>query len=81
VGDTAALGPREVVGKYIRDVLNRRDLAAVDQLIGNENLKQRVSAFLLAFPDLEVTVHKLVCEGDIVASHLSATGRSWAASA
>jgi predicted ester cyclase len=84
--------PRQVVERYLSEILNRKSLVAADELIGNETLKQRVSAFIAAFPDLEVAHQHLIGEGEIVAVHLSArathqgpfqgmppTGKRWTA--
>lgn len=88
----AGTDPKQVVERYLDEVLNRKNPKAADELIWNETLKQRVSAFLSAFPDLEVTTQHLLAEGDTVAAHLSAqathqgafqgmppTGKRWTA--
>lgn len=88
----AGTDPKQVVERYLDEVLNRKNPKAADELIWNETLKQRVSAFLSAFPDLEVTTQHLLAEGDTVAAHLSSqathqgafqgmppTGKRWTA--
>jgi predicted ester cyclase len=81
-----------VVERYVEEVLNRHDLGALDELVADETLKQRVRLFLEAFPDLEVTTNLVVANGELVAVNLigrgthegtfqgvPATGRGWAA--
>jgi steroid delta-isomerase-like uncharacterized protein len=81
-----------VVERYLEEVLNGHDLAALDELVADGTLKQRVRLFLNAFPDLEVTPRLVVADGDLVAVNLTGhgthegtfqgvppTGRRWAA--
>jgi predicted ester cyclase len=81
-----------VVERYVEEVLNRHDLGALDELVADETLKQRVRLFLEAFPDLAVTTNLVVAEGELVAVNLVGrgthegtfqgvppTGRRWAA--
>jgi steroid delta-isomerase-like uncharacterized protein len=81
-----------VVERYLEEVLNGHDLAALDELVADETLKQRVRLFLEAFPDLQVTPNLVVANGELVAVNLVArgthegtfqgvppTGRRWAA--
>jgi steroid delta-isomerase-like uncharacterized protein len=81
-----------VVERFVEEVLNRHDLVALDELVADETLKQRVRLFLEAFPDLEVTPNLVVGDGELVAVNLvargthegtfqgvPATGRPWAA--
>lgn len=90
--EIAEVEPKKVVQRFVDEVLNRKNPAAADELISSESLKQRVSAFLTSFPDLEVSIQHLVAEGDMAASHLfaqathrapfqgmPATGKQWAA--
>jgi predicted ester cyclase len=84
---------KEVVERFLRDVLNGGDREACGRLIGNELLKQRVACLRAAFPDLRTTTHRVLAERDLVAVHLTgrgthqgmfqgcpATGREWSAS-
>jgi predicted ester cyclase len=79
-----------VVERYVAEVLNGHDLAALGELVADETLKQRVRLFLDAFPDLEVETNLAAREGDLVAVNLTgrathkgifqgipATGRRW----
>jgi predicted ester cyclase len=81
-----------VVERYVEEVLNRHDLDALEELVADETLKQRVRLFLEAFPDLEVTTNLVVADGELVAVNLIGrgthagtfqgvppTGRCWAA--
>jgi predicted ester cyclase len=81
-----------VVERYLEEVLNGHDLAALDELVADETLKQRIQLFLEAFPDLEVTTNLVVADAELVAVNLTArgthegtfqgvtpTGRRWAA--
>jgi|SRR5215207_2409275 len=81
-----------VVERFVEEVLNRHDLVALDELVADETLKQRVRMFLGAFPDLEVTPNLVVADDELVAVHLVGhgthegtfqgvppTGRRWAA--
>jgi predicted ester cyclase len=80
------------VERFVDEVLNRHDLAALDELVADGTLKQRVRLFLEAFPDLEVATNLLVTDDDLVAVNLIGrgthegmfqgvppTGRRWAA--
>ena len=84
---------KQVVEAYIAEVLNRGDMDAAELLVADETLRQRVAAFRAAFPDLRMTTHELLAEGDLVAGHFTGggthrgvfegcppTGRPWAAS-
>jgi predicted ester cyclase len=84
---------KQIVEAYIAEVLNRGDMDAVELLIADETLRQRVAAFRAAFPDLRVTTNELLAEGDLVACHFTGggthrgvfegcppTGRPWTAS-
>jgi predicted ester cyclase len=84
---------KEVVERFLRDVLNGADPEASGRLVGNELLKQRVASLRAAFPDLRTTTRRVLAERDLVAVHLTgrgthqgmfqgcpATGREWSAS-
>lgn len=83
---------RSVVERYLDEVMNGRDAAALDELVADETLKQRVRLFLDAFPDLVVDTNLVVANGDLVGVNLTGrgthegtfqgvppTGRTWAA--
>lgn len=82
----------DVVNRYLDDVLMAADLSALEELVSNEALRQRVMSFRRAFPDLAITSRLLISEGDLVAVHFTgrathrdyfqgvpATGRVWTA--
>ena len=84
--------PRKVVERYLAEVLSGAGPAHPDELISSEMLRQRTTGFHRSFPDLEVTTHALLVEGNLVAAHFSgrgthkglfqgvpATGRGWQA--
>jgi steroid delta-isomerase-like uncharacterized protein len=66
--------------KYIEEVWNNRNLAAIDEYFaanyidhdpsspdfgkGPESVRKRVSHYLTAFPDLRFTIDDLIAEGD-----------------
>lgn len=64
----------DTVERFVDEVLNRHDLAALDELVADGTLKQRVRLFLEAFPDLEVTTNLLVAGDDLVAVNLIGRG-------
>jgi steroid delta-isomerase-like uncharacterized protein len=83
---------RYVVGRYIDDVLTAGKLSVLDELVSNEQLRQRVVTFRRAFPDLVITSRLLIAEDELVAVHMTgrgthrdffqgvpATGRVWTA--
>jgi predicted ester cyclase len=63
-----------VIERYVGEVLSGDGPATLDGLVSNAVLRQRVSAFRSAFPDLRVTTKKLACQGDLIAVHATATG-------
>ena len=84
--------PRDVVERYLAEVLNGEGQASPEELISSQTLRQRTTGFRRAFPDLQVTTHTLLVDGDLVAAHFSgrgthkglfqgapATGREWQA--
>lgn len=65
-----------VVERYLEEVLNGHDLAALEELVADETLKQRVQLFLEAFPDLEVTTNLVVAGAELVAVISPPVGRT-----
>lgn len=85
--------PRQVVERYLHDVLAGAGPASPEDLISNETLRQKVRAFRRSFGDVEITPNVIVAAGDYAAVHFSArgthrgtfqgvqpSGRSWTAS-
>lgn len=77
------------VDGYVRDVFNRGDLAAADRYFDSRmvdhapwpgqpptlaGFKAGLAELRRAFPDLEVTMHRTVTEGDLVAVHMTLRG-------
>lgn len=69
-----ASDPKAVVARYLDEVLNGRNLEAVDEIIGDPDVKARVLRFRSAFPDLQVETHRLIAEGDLVAVYVTGRG-------
>jgi len=80
---------KAVVRRVWEEVANQKNLALVDELYaanfvfhragmedirGPEGLKQLLTTFLTAFPDLHFTIEDLVAEGDKVVDRVTATG-------
>jgi predicted ester cyclase len=66
--------PQVVVEHYLDEVLNGRGVAAIDELISDRSLKQRVLAFRSAFPDVAVEARQILAEDSLVAVHLIGSG-------
>jgi predicted ester cyclase len=67
--------PRIVVERYLDEVLNGRSVTAIDELISDRTLKQRVVAFRSAFPDIAVEARQVLAEEALVAVHLIGSAR------
>ncbi len=80
---------KTLVRHWLEEVINRKNLAAVDELFatnlvdhalppglasGSEGFKQLVSAYVHAFPDLQVTREETIGEGDKVMTLLTWRG-------
>jgi SnoaL-like polyketide cyclase len=87
-----SMQPKDVVERYLAEVLNGEGQARPEDLISGQTLRQRTTGFRRAFPDLKVTTHTLLVDGDLVAAHFTgrgthqglfqgvpATGRGWQA--
>jgi steroid delta-isomerase-like uncharacterized protein len=87
-----SMQPKDVVERYLAEVLNGEGQARPEELLSSQALQQRIIWLRSAFPDLQVTTHTLVVEGDLVAADLTgrgthqglfqgvpATGRGWQA--
>lgn len=84
---------RTVIERYVHEVLSGDGPAALEDLVSNDVLCDKVRAFRAAFPDLRITVRHLLVERDLVALYAIAsgthrglfegippTGRRWSAS-
>lgn len=70
---------KEVVRRFYVEVINGRDLDAIDRLLaedfthngelrGREGQRGAVAVFLDAFPDLEHRIDQILAEGELVAA-------------
>lgn len=66
--------PKQVVERYIAEVLSGTGPGSADELISSEELRQRTRSLQIAFPDLEVEPHVLLVEDDLVAGHFLGRG-------
>lgn len=62
---------KTVVRRFIEDVLNQKNIAAVDELVAPEargGFKESLAKLLIlsAFPDFHVNIDRIVAEGDRV---------------
>ncbi len=82
--------PEAVVRRWFEEVWNKRRESAIDEMMpadaithglgpqplrGNTAFKPFFHSFSQAFTDLKVDVLRTVTQGDIVATHIHATGR------
>ena len=80
---------KAVVRRYIEEVWNNRNLSLIDELTassyvdhdpynpdvrGPEGLRQNVSKYQSAFPDLQFTIEDLLAEGDRVVTRFTWSG-------
>lgn len=80
---------KAVARRMVEDVINKRNLALVDELVapdytyyeptvgavhGRDNFKKLVGMYLNAFPDLRITVDQQIAEGDTVVTRWTAEG-------
>src|SRR5215217_5270504 len=80
---------KQFMQRFIEEVMNQKNLAAIDRMVtddfvehipfpgqgpGREGLKQAISLFLAAFPDLLWTIEEQIAEGEKVVSRFSMTG-------
>jgi steroid delta-isomerase-like uncharacterized protein len=76
-------GNKAVISSFYRQVLNHKQLEEIEDLFSDETtdhigqqvikgrtkVKEGIGAFLRAFPDIQVTVNRMIGEGDFVVSH------------
>jgi len=69
---------KEIVRNYYAEVLNGRDLDAVDKYFADERMVEGVRrgcfSYFTAFPDLHVSLDELMAEGDRVFLRSTMTG-------
>ncbi len=66
--------PRDVVARYLSEVLAGERPESAEELLANDELVRRTNRLRNAFPDLEIETHVLLAEGDLVAAHLVGRG-------
>jgi predicted ester cyclase len=69
---------KEVVRRYYAEVINGRDLDAVETFFADERMVEGVRrgcfSYFAAFPDLHVSLDELIAEGDTVFLRSTLTG-------
>lgn len=69
---------KALVRRYYDQVINGRDLDAVDQFFADEQIVERVRrgcfSYFQSFPDLHVSLDELIAEGDKVFLRSTMTG-------
>jgi steroid delta-isomerase-like uncharacterized protein len=80
---------KSIVRRFWEEVFNGRKLTLIDELFttdwvyhgvagqklyGQEGLKQFLTLYYHAFPDIQVDVENLIAEGDKVVSHVTSRG-------
>lgn len=89
IAQLEAAGQRTIANRVIEEAWNQNNLVTVDELyaaetiyhlpdhgelVGTAAVKDLISAFRTAFPDLQFTIEQQVVEGDLVATRWEATG-------
>ena len=81
---------KALMRRFIEEVFNKRNLAAIDELIapnhidhaaaavglpvGPEGSRQAIGMMLTAFPDMHVTIEDMIAEGDKVVFRMTLRG-------
>jgi predicted ester cyclase len=69
---------KDVVRRYYAEVINGRDLEAVDTFFADERMVEGVRrgcfSYFTAFPDMHVSLDELIAEGDAVFLRSTLTG-------
>jgi len=65
---------KQVVERYLTEVLTGAGPGSADEVISSEELRQRTRSFRTAFPDLEVETLIMLAEDDLVAGHFIGRG-------
>lgn len=69
-----AAEPRDVVERFLADVMSGSRPDSAPELVGSQPLRRRIEALRMAFPDLQVRTVRTVVQDSLVAVHLVATG-------
>jgi len=77
---------KQIAARLIRGI-NDRMLAALDDIVaedyvqrdpqrpsGRDGLRRSLGDLLQGFPDLEITTHEMLADGDLVAAHVTVRG-------
>lgn len=64
----------EAVDKYVAPNYIRHDPVSPPELRGPDGVKQLVTMFFAAFPDIHFTVEGVIAEGDLVVQRLTSHG-------
>ena len=88
----SAASPAIIVRRYLDEVLSGGRPSALDDLVAAADLRHRATSLRRAFPDLAVTVRRVIEEGEMVGVHVTGrgthlgvfqgvppTGRTWTA--
>jgi predicted ester cyclase len=73
----AAEESKQLVRRLVEEVVNRRDLDALDEIASGQlaRLARRwISPFRASFPDFTMKIVSLVAEGDLVVGHFACSG-------
>lgn len=80
---------KALVRRFAEDVFNKRNLAAIDDIVAPDQIdhtlppnmpattvgtKQAIDMYLKAFPDLHITIDDMIAEGDKVAVRFTSRG-------
>jgi steroid delta-isomerase-like uncharacterized protein len=80
---------KELARRFYEEVLSKKNLNAIDELCapgivdhnplpgqapGLQGLRQTVGEYIRAFPDMRVTVHEIIADGDVVAVRITGEG-------
>lgn len=66
--------PRDVVTRYLSEVLGGARPESANELLANGELERRTNSLRSAFPDLEIEVPVLLADGDLVGCHIVGRG-------
>jgi predicted ester cyclase len=63
-----------IVERFVAEVMSGQRPGSVVELVESEPLRRRVATLRSAFPDLRVSVVRILADGALVAVHLNAAG-------
>ncbi len=83
------MDPKNIINRFIDEVLNKKNIGAIDQIVaedflehvpfpgqgpGRAGLRDAVTAFIAAFPDMQWRVDQQITEGNTVVTRFTLTG-------